>query len=160
MRVINKNNYTFRVDVEKTKDYYASNSICTCSECRNLHAQITALSDNLKLFLSEFGVDICRPDEVAAVEMDDYIDYLFVGYTAIGTMEANDIFETDIEDFHIKISKGDSPLDWFPNEQKEPCFFISVTGISLPWVLGEPFPCTERPFDKIKRFFKKKKHQF
>ena len=156
MTIINKNNCTFRIDIEKTKDYYTSNSICTCSECRNLYAQITALSDSLRLFLSEFGVDICRPDEVAAVEMDNYIDYLFVGYTAIGAVEFNDVYETDIEGFHIKISTGDSPFDWFPNEQKEPCLFVAVTGISLPWVLEEPFPRAQRFFDKIKCFFQKR----
>ena len=156
MKTIEKNNFVFCVDVEKTREYYLSNSLCDCCGCRNLRAQIGTLSTQLTNFLSEFGVDICRPDESADVEMDNYIDYLFVGYTVTGSIETEGTYETDIEDFHIKISKGDTPYDWFPNEQKEPCFFVSITGISLQWVLDEPFPRAERFIDKVNRFFKKR----
>lgn len=164
MKTIQKDNFIFHVDIEKTREYYLSNTLCSCPGDRNLYAQIKTLSDELTEFLSEFGIDICRPDETADIEMDDHIDYLFVGYTVTGSIETEGTYETDIEDFHIKISRGDTPWDWFPNEQKEPCFFLCVTGISLPWVLDEPFPCTEGPAkgnkkgiaDKVKRFFKKK----
>ena len=155
MERIEKDNFVFCVDIEKTKAYYRSNSLCACPGCRNLYAQIKTLSDELTVFLAEFGVDICRPDESADMEMKDYIDYLFVGYTVTGRMESAGVYETDIADFHIKISRGDTPHDWFPNEQKEPCFFIAVTGITLPWVLDEPFPHKEKYMDKVKSFFKK-----
>jgi hypothetical protein len=157
MKKIKMDNFVFCVDIEKTKEYYLSNSLCVCPGCRNLYAQIKTLSDELTAFLSEFGIDICRPDESADVEMKDYIDYLFVGYTVTGKIEGEGVYETDIADFHIKISKGNTPYDWFPNEQKEPCFFITVTGISLPWILDEPFPHAEKFIDKVKSFFKKKK---
>lgn len=155
--MIKKDNIIFCVDIEKTKEYYLSNSLCDCPECRNLYAQIKTLSDELAAFLSEFGIDVCRPDESAGIEMDNYIDYLLVGYTVTGRIEGEGVYETDIADFHIKISKGDTPYDWFPNEQKESCFFVSVTGISLPWVLAEPFPHAEKLIDKVKAFLKKKK---
>ena len=156
MTTIHKGDFVFSVDVEKTKEYYLSNSPCGCPGCRNLHAQIKTLSEELTAFLSEFGVDICRPDESADIEMKDHIDYLFVGYTITGRIESEGVYETDIADFHVKISKGDTPYDWFPNEQKEPCFYISITGISLPWVLDEPFPHSKRIIDRIKCFFQKK----
>lgn len=155
MEVIKKDNFVFCVDIGKTKEYYLSNSLCDCPGCRNLYAQIKTLSDELNAFLSAFGVDICRPDESADIEMENYIDYQFVGYTVTGRIESEGAYETDIADFHIKISRGDTPYDWFPNEEKEPCFFITVTGISLPWVLDEPFPRTEKFIDKVKVFFKK-----
>ena len=157
MEVIRKDNFVFCVDLEKTRKYYLSNTICVCPGCRNLHAQIKTLSPELTAFLLAFGVDICRPDESADVEMENYIDYLFVGYTVTGRIETEGVYETDIEDFHIKISKGDTPDDWFPNEQKEPCFFINITKISLPWILDEPFPQEEKFFDKLKAFLKRKK---
>ncbi len=156
MQTIQKENSIFYVDVEKTREYYLSNTLCDCSGCRNLYIQIETISEKLVDFLSEFGIDICRPDESANVEMNNYIDYLFIGYTVVGRIETEGVYETDIEDFHIKISKGDTPDDWFPNEQKEPCFFVSVTGVSLPWVLEEPFPRTENFTDRVKSFFKKK----
>ncbi|MBQ3128683.1 MAG: hypothetical protein IJC13_06560 [Clostridia bacterium] len=157
MDKIQKGNFVFCADIEKTKEYYLSNSICDCPGCRNLYAQIKTLSDELTAFLSEFGIDICRPDESADIEMKDHIDYLFVAYTVTGKIKGEGIYETDIDGFHIKISKGDTPQDWFPSEQTEPCFFISITGISLPWILDEPFPHEESFFDKVKSFFKNKK---
>ncbi len=156
MQIVKKENFTFCVDIEKTSEYYLSNTLCDCSGCRNLYIQIETISEKLVDFLSEFGIDICRPDESANVEMNNYIDYLFIGYTVVGRIETEGVYETDIEDFHIKISKGDTPDDWFPNEQKEPCFFVSVTGVSLPWVLDEPFLDAENCIDRVKRFFKKK----
>ena len=157
MKKIKKDHFVFCVDIKKTKEYYSSNSLCVCPGCRNLYAQIKTLSNDLTAFLSEFGVDICRPDESADVEIKDYIDYLFVGYTVTGRIESEGVYETDIADFHIRISKGNTPNDCFPNEQKDPCFFITVTGITLPWVLNEPFPHTEKFIDKVKSFFYRKR---
>ena len=157
MKKIKKDHFVFCVDIKKTKEYYSSNSLCVCPGCRNLYAQIKTLSNDLTAFLSEFGVDICRPDESADVEIMDYIDYLFVGYTVTGRIESEGVYETDIADFHIRISKGNTPNDCFPNEQKDPCFFITVTGITLPWVLNEPFPHTEKFIDKVKSFFYRKR---
>ena len=156
MKTLQKDNFAFHVDVEKTKTYYSSSSPCDCYSCRNLRAQIKTLSVKLTDFLAEFGVDICCPDESADVETDGHMDYLFVGYTVTGSMETEGFYETDIDGFHITISRGDTPFDWFPNKQKEPCFFISVTGISLPWVLSEPFDHTESFIEKIKARFQKK----
>ena len=156
MQTIQKENSIFYVDIEKTREYYLSNTLCDCSGCRNLYIQIETISEKLVDFLSEFGIDICRPDESANVEMNNYIDYLFIGYTVVGRIETEGVYETDVEDLHIKISKGDTPDDWFPNEQKEPCFFVSVTGVSLPWDLEEPFPRTENFTDRVKSFLKRK----
>ena len=155
MTVITKENFEFSIDVEKTQKYYSANTVCNCSCCRNLCAQIETLSPKLTSFLSEFGVDICRPDEAASAESNEYIDYLFVGYTVVGSLRSDGQYETDIENYHITISTGETPYDWFPNEQKEPHFYITITGISLPWVLDEPFPKPERIADKFKRLFKK-----
>ncbi len=156
MQIIRIDDFVFYTDIEKTREYYLSNTPCNCCNCRNLYAQIKTLSGKLTDFLSEFGIDICRPDESASFEINDCIDYLFVGYTVVGRLEIKGAYETDLGGFHIKISDGSTSDDWFPNEQTEPCFFISVTGISLPWVLNEPFPRSERFIDKIKTLFQKK----
>ena len=156
MPVIQKDDFAFYVDIEKTREYYSSNTLCDCPSCRNLYTQINTLPRELTDFLAEFGIDICRPDESADIQANNHIDYLFVGYTVTGRIETEGVYETDIADFHIKISKGDTPYDWFPNGQKEPCFFVSVTGISLPWILDEPFPHEERFLDRMKALFKKK----
>lgn len=51
----------------------------------------------------------------------------------------NFIFHVDIEktkSYYLShsICDGGTPHGWFPNQQKEACFFVSVSGISLPWV--------------------------
>ena len=40
MTTIQKNEYVFSVDVEKTQEYYKTHSICDCVCCRNYYAQI------------------------------------------------------------------------------------------------------------------------
>jgi len=156
VKIIKKDNFIFYADVEKTKEYYLSNSVCDCPWCRNLCAQIKDFSPELSDFLSEFGVDICRPDESVDFPEKDRVYYSLVGYTVTGYIETSGIYKTKIGDLNIQITNGDSPYYWFPNEQKEPHFFISVSGITLPWVLDEPIPDEERFIDKIIRFFKKK----
>ena len=135
MKSIEKENFLFLVDTEKTKDYYKTNSVCNCSNCRNFSIQIKTISPRLTSFLSDFGIDICRPDNSTDIEIGNYIDYLFVGYTVIGSILNNGTYETDIENYHITISNDNTPNNWFPNEQKENCFFVSITGITLPIIL-------------------------
>ena len=158
MKKIQKSGFIFYVDTEKTTKYYSSNSSCRCYSCRNLSMQIETLSSNLIAFLAEFGIDARYPDESSDIVNDKQIDYLFVGYTVVGHIETEGSYEADIDGYHITISHGDTPYDWFPNEQTEPCFFVSVSGISLPWILDEPLPQRPRLFDKIKYLFMKKKN--
>ena len=140
MTTITKGNAVFSVDLDATRAYYTTHSLCECGCCRNLYAQIKTRYPQLEEFLSAFGADICRPDEAAGVEMEDHIDYLFVGYTVTGALETKGPYETDIGSLHVTISRGDTPWDTFPHQQTKPCFFVSVSGISLPQVLPEPFP--------------------
>ena len=157
MKTIVKENGTFIIDLDKTKEYYSRHTLCTCCCCRNYYAQIRAFAPELAAFLAEFGVDIARPDELGSVEMDGYIDYLFAGYTVTGRMEADRVHKTMVGGLQVAISKGGTSFDLFPHEQKEPCFFISVEGISLPWVLEEPFPQPQSFPGKGKNFLKKRR---
>lgn len=64
MKQIKINNYKFSVDIEKTKEYYNTHSLCDCVCCRNYYKQIEKELPKLKEFLDNFGVDIAKPDEV------------------------------------------------------------------------------------------------
>ncbi len=44
------------------------------------------------------------------------------------------MYETEIDNRKATISES----QWFPNEQTELCFFLSVIGLTLPWVLPAP----------------------
>lgn len=162
MTRIQINDCIMEVDLMKTKEYYASINMCSCCECRNFYAQAKTLTQ-LDAFLSQFGIDICRPDESSSMDVDGMIQHLFIGYTVTGVIEKGEGCEVKVGDYQISISKGQTLYDWFPNEQKEPCFFISVSGVTLPWVLDEPYPETQMPtykkiplFSKFKKRFRKK----
>lgn len=129
MTNIQKSKYIFSVDVEKTKEYYKTHSICDCIYCRNYYAQAKYKFPKLDDFLSDFGVDISRPDEIMSVEMDNYIDY-----TVCGSVKSMSKYKIDLYDdilLSIIITNGFVS----PNEQTGDYFTISVMQIKLPWVL-------------------------
>lgn len=139
MTTIQKDEHVFSVDIEKTKEYYKTHSLCDCVYCCNYYAQVKERFPKLDVFLSEFGVDISKPDEIFSVEMDDYIDYINVDYTVCGKTETVGKYEFDIQDnLSLSITITDGSVS--PNEQTEEHFTISVMQIQLPWVLDEPFP--------------------
>ena len=139
MTNIQKNDYVFSVDVEKTQEYYKTHSICDCVCCRNFYAQIKSKLPTLNDFLIEFGVDISRPDEIMSIEMDDYIDYIKVDYTVCGRIKSFGNSEISLQDnllLSIIITDGFAS----PNEQTGDYFTISIMKIKLLWVLDEAFP--------------------
>lgn len=163
MITINKDGYSFSIDAEKTREYYSNYSYCDCPDCRNFYLQIEKYNPKLTEFLSEFCVDILHPDELPAIYVDNQVEYLFIGYSVTGKMHNDNNYETQIDNLHITITKGENPFDWFPNKQTDEYFLISVSTITLPWMLDEPFPESEsapllkRLTDKLKQFSKKKR---
>lgn len=140
MTTIRKDGYVFSVDIEKTKEYYKTHSLCECVNCRNYYAQVKDKFPLLNTFLSEFGVDVSKPDEAWSVESENSsIDYINVDYTVCGKVEAMGEYEIDIHDgqfLNIVITDGFVS----PNEQTGEYFTISVMNINLGWALDEPFP--------------------
>lgn len=139
MTTINKEEYVFSVDTEQTEKYYETHSLCNCMFCRNYYPQIKNKLPKLNDFLSEFGIDISKPDEILSVEMDHYIDYFNVDYTVCGSIESMGQDAIEIcDNLLLSIVITDGFVS--PNEQPEKYFTISVMNIKLPWVLDEPFP--------------------
>ena len=50
MKTIEKDDWKFSVDIEKTKEYYRTHSICECADCRNFYAQAEEKLPKLKEF--------------------------------------------------------------------------------------------------------------
>lgn len=151
---IQKDEYLFTVDVEKTQEYYKTHSICECIYCRNYYAQIKNKLPKLNDFLKEFGVDISRPDEIMSVETDNYIDYINVDYTVCGNIKSMGKYEIDLyDDMFLSIVITDGFAS--PNEQTGEYFTISVMQVKLPWVLDDPFlkPITEKVILKTKKLW-------
>ena len=156
LKTIEKDEWKFSVDVEKTKEYYKNISLCDCPDCRNYNVQIEEKLPKLKDFLEEFGVDVSRPDENPSVELETSIDYLSVDYTVCGEIIEVGKYEIDIYDnLFLSIVVNDSFGS--QNEQTGKYFTFTVFQIVLPWVLDEPLNPTvkERFFDKIHTFLKR-----
>lgn len=156
MTKIQKDEYIFEVDIGKTIEYYNTHSLCECDCCKNFYAQIKDKFPNLESFLSDFGVDISKPDECMSVELDNTIQYIGVDYTVCGKVATMGQYEIDIQDnlfFSIVITDGFAS----PNEQTSEYFTISVYNIELPWVLDKPFPkpIPFKAISKTKGFLKK-----
>ncbi len=157
MITIHKDEYVFEVDIEKTIEYYKTHSLCECDCCENFYAQIGGKFPKLESFLSDFGVDISKPDECMSFELDNKIQYIGIDYTVCGKVTTMGQYEIDIHDsqfFSLVITEGFAS----PNEQTGEYFTISInTFFELPWVLDKPFrePTQLKATGKIKGFFKK-----
>ena len=139
MKQIKINDYKFSVDIERTKEYYNTHSLCDCVCCRNYYKQIAKELPKLKEFLEDFGVDISKPDEIMSVENEGYIDYINVDYTVCGNVINMSEYEIDIYDnkfLNIIVTEGFAS----PNEQTGDFFTLSVMNIRLPWILDVPIP--------------------
>ena len=158
---IQKDAWKFSVDIEKTREYYENLSLCDCGECRNYYLQIEEKLPKLKEFLSEFGVDISKPDNLSSCTYEGEIDYFSVYYTVCGEITESSKYEIDIYDnLFLSIIASDDTAP--PNEQTGDYFTFSVMQIRLPWILNEPFPDSvasevQSVFSKFLGFFKKKK---
>ncbi len=154
---IQKDEYVFEVDIEKTVNYYKTHLLCECDSCENYYAQIKGKFPKLESFLADFGVDITKPDECMSVELEDTIQYIGIDYTVCGKVSTMSEYEIDIHDnlfFNLVITDGFVS----PNEQTGDYFTISVSNVfELPWVLDKPFPAPTqfKPTSKIKSFFKR-----
>ena len=154
---IQKDEYIFEVDLEKTAEYYRAHPLCVCDYCQNFYAQAGGMFPKLESFLSDFGVDISKPDEMMGFELGNTIQYISVDYTVCGKVIHMGQHEIDIPDnqfFSLVITDGFCS----PNSQTEEYFTISVKNISeLPWVLDKPFPkpANLKKTSKVREFFRK-----
>ena len=130
MTTIQKNGYVFLADREKTQQYYRTHTLCYCVYCRNYYAQVRQQFPRLDAFLSEFGVDIARPDEIMSVELEGRVAYLNVDYTVCGRVQTMGEGKIELYDgrlLHIAVTEGFAS----PNEQTGDYFTISVTELEL-----------------------------
>lgn len=155
MTTICKNGYVFEVDVEETANYYKTHLLCECDNCKNYYAQINGKFPKLEEFLSGFGIEISKPDEIFSVESEGSVDYFNIDYTACGRISEMSNREIEIYD---SLPLGIAVTDGFasPNSQKGDYFTLSVWGIELPWVLDKDFP-KPIPAEKRKELRRKRR---
>ena len=159
MAIIEKEDYIFDVDIEKTKEYYSTKTLCDCDECQNYYRQAENTFPKLKGFLSDFGIDITRPDEICSTYNKGQVEYHAVAYTVVGECIKCGEYEIDMEDGGLFLNLVINKLPVSSNEQEDrQCFEIVVYNIRLPWVLEMPHEektAKTSIWFKIKRLFKK-----
>lgn len=150
----------FDVDLVRTRAYYQSNTLCTCSYCRHYRENIRQRYPRLAELLERFGVDPARPDEAESYEQDGVIEYAAVHYTVSGSILAGGKKETRLEDTEtlwlLFEPGGKDAQAYYPNEQDEPYFYITVQGVKLSsaWAAA---PAGRRRFpDFLRDFFRRK----
>ena len=144
----------FDVDLERTRAYYQSNTLCTCSYCRHYRENIRQRYPRLAERLERFGVDPARPDETESYEQDGVIEYAAVHYTVSGYILADGKKESRLADTEglrlIFEPVGKDAEAYYPNEQEEPFFYITVWGVKIPcaWAAA---PAGKRSFSAFLR---------
>lgn len=126
----------FDVDPERTGVYYQSNMLCTCACCRHYRENVWQRYPKLAELLERFGVDPARPDETEPYEQDGVIEYAAVHYTVSGSILAGSVEETRLDDteaLRLIFEQGGKDAEtYYPNEQEEPYFYITVWGVMIP----------------------------
>ena len=56
-------------DPERTREFYAQapDTLCNCAGCRNFRAAVSRMSEALRSFLEQFGIDPVKPAEMSVV---------------------------------------------------------------------------------------------
>ncbi|MBQ0101930.1 MAG: hypothetical protein KBT31_03940 [Firmicutes bacterium] len=85
----------------------------------------------LEALLSEFGIDITKPDETSPIELDGEYQYTFVGYTVCGTVLKSSECKIELQDNSSVSIRADNGFQ-FPNSQNDEYFSFTVFGISIP----------------------------
>ncbi|MBQ6570185.1 MAG: hypothetical protein IJL87_07995 [Clostridia bacterium] len=158
--LIEKEGYTFSVDIEKTKEYYDNLELCNCDYCLNFYAQAGRQLPQIAAFLEEFGVDIERPDAVESVQLDDKIEYISVYYSVCGKITDQNDYVREINDKQpVKVSVFNvNSGNYFLNLQENEYFGISLRGFCFDWVLDKPLQKNSKRniIKTVKQFFNKK----
>lgn len=128
-----------RVDVERTRGYYAVHDDlterCSCAYCRNFHAALPHLPEEVEKFLLSLGLTLQKPAEIMEwYEEPDGRHWYTVLYHLVG-----ELIETGADPIEIApevtvgFAKDSGPfLENFP----EP-FFQLFLDVHLPWLLNE-----------------------
>lgn len=148
----------FSFDKEKTVEYYKNindeNHLCQCANCKYYYAHIKGMFPKLEALLSDFGVDVEKPDHIWSADLNEknVVMILEAGYTVCGNIVGELPKDIDIDDgqkFIVGFGKGFC----FPNSQAGDYFSISVEGFKMYR------PMTDEPKEIItdKKSMKRKK---
>lgn len=127
--------WKFDIDMTAIMEYSSNEAKyhCDCAYCRNFYAAVDEVYPNLRPFLARFGLDIEAPDELMPFDMENRMDYDGV-YVVAGCILTKGDELIQVDDLRIA-PEYDSEIN---HSQLQPCFYLTINDIMLPWVLDEP----------------------
>lgn len=101
------------MNINETRKYYESmtaQDMCQCGNCQNFYRRISETYPEVAAFLSDLGVDIEKPHEAWAIEIEnDKLMYPDVQYVVMGSK--SDFKETEISGVKIYLADSYPPTD-------------------------------------------------
>lgn len=135
--ILQINDWKFDIDMAATMEYSAAEAAdhCDCAYCRNYYTSVDVNYPNLRSFLAQFGIDIEAPEELMPYDVAQqmWYDGIYVVSGKILCAGASELRCDGItinpkQEHELHINCG----------CPEPCFFLDVGTLILPWVLDEP----------------------
>ena len=141
--------YRLAVDVERTRAWYAAQSLpgvtCTCAGCRNFVRAVKLLPDEVKAFFAQLGADPEQPAETSWFPGTREKASGDGWYHICG--EILEMVKPDENQIYGEVLRVSDEFDamfgpecWLlPEDFPKPCFQMDVV-FQLPWVLEEENP--------------------
>lgn len=133
--VIKKYGWEFCFDKNKTLKYYENyTDLCQCESCKNFYKNVKLISNDIRDFVEQFGIDISKPIEqesIIADKSNNMVDNT-VYYAVNGKANSLDNCEIHIGKSVVEIISNEMT----PNTDiSEPYFVFAVHDIWLPWTI-------------------------
>ena len=162
LQKIEINNVTILFNKEKTQNNQTDyNRPCDCQDCRNYYKNIENNNELIE-FLTGFGVDYLRAEEIMPYDLGNEIDpliYYRAYYSVVGSLDSE--FSTNQETFSVSFEMQNNVN--VGHEISENYFFI-VIDINLPFILDEerelpPQSFAKKILNKVRSIIKKKQRK-
>lgn len=147
--------YRLNIDTERTRAFYEHDQWfgCGCAGCRNYVKAVSLLSEPVKAFFEQFGIDPGKPAEMSVLHSPDGKVTLYNGFFHIcGSLLEGKApwIQTGPKNFRLKeaylicidedcsaliVEECDLLEDTFPH----PAIQLDIS-FALPWLLDEPNP--------------------
>lgn len=103
---------------------------CLCSYCRNFYETVDVQYPNLRTLLGDFGINLEAPDMM--IPLEPATDCILF-YSVAGQIVQPHKNAITVDGLKIM------PQTEYPGgtSMEEPCFFLRIDGIRLPWSLPE-----------------------
>ena len=139
--ILETDGWKFQVFDVATRKYSTREAAehCSCAWCRNFYAAVDGKYPNIRPFLNKFGVHIEAPDEMMAFSPTQCANY----YTVCGSILERGEGSIQVDGIPIEPQTAEEAM--VNTECPQPCFFLYVGCMTLPWVLEESMEGADSP---------------